>query len=63
MKKVAILGAGTMGKGIAIDFSTGGYDVNLFDSFEAARDNALPAIERDLGVMAEMGVFLHRCRS
>ncbi|MBQ4649720.1 MAG: 3-hydroxyacyl-CoA dehydrogenase family protein [Firmicutes bacterium] len=57
MKKVAILGAGTMGKGIAIDFSTGGYDVNLFDSFEAARENALPAIERDLGVMAEMGVF------
>lgn len=57
MKKVAVLGAGTMGRGIAISFSTGGYEVHLFDAFEAARENALPAIKADLDLMSEMNVF------
>ena len=57
MKTITILGAGTMGKGIALSFALSGYQVNLFDSIEAARKSALPAIRRDLELMAEMGVF------
>lgn len=57
MKKIAILGAGTMGKGIAISFSVGGYEVNLYDSFESARANAIPSIKEDLSLMVEMKVF------
>ena len=57
MKQITILGAGTMGKGIALTFARAGYPVNLFDSFEMARNEALSAIQRDMELMAEAGVF------
>ncbi len=57
MKQITILGAGTMGKGIALTFARAGYPVNLFDSFERAREQALPAIKQDMELMAEVGVF------
>lgn len=57
MKKVAVLGAGTMGKGIANNFAVAGYEVHLFDSFESARKSAIPTIRQDMSLMAEMGVF------
>ena len=56
IKTIAVLGAGTMGRGIAINFALGGYDVNLFDSFEAARENAPALIKSDLDFMAENNV-------
>ena len=57
MKQITILGAGTMGKGIALTFARAGYPVKLFDSLELAREQALPAIKRDMDLMAEVGVF------
>lgn len=46
-----------MGKGIALSFAVAGYPVQLFDSAEAVRCTALPAIEEDMRMMAEMKVF------
>lgn len=57
LKTITILGAGTMGKGIALSFARAGYQVHLFDSVDTARQAALPSIEADLKLMAEMKVF------
>lgn len=57
MRTITVLGAGTMGKGISLSFALAGYQVNLFDSFEKARDAAIPAIRSDMLLMAEMEVF------
>ena len=43
-KRVAVIGAGTMGNGIAHVFAQSGYDVNLIDVSQAALDKALNTI-------------------
>lgn len=43
-QKVAVIGAGTMGNGIAHVFAQCGYDVNLIDVSQAALDKALKTI-------------------
>ena len=35
IKKIAVLGAGTMGHGIAEAFAIGGYPVNLYETSES----------------------------
>lgn len=52
---IAIIGAGLMGTGLALDFSTGGHTVRLFDSSEDARrssQNAIKAISSELARVA-----------
>ena len=48
MKNVAVIGAGTMGNGIAHVFAQFGYQVNLIDVSEAALERALATIAKNL---------------
>ena len=47
-KKVAVIGAGTMGNGIAHVFAQNGYSVNLIDISEAALEHGLSTIGRNM---------------
>lgn len=55
IKKVAVLGAGTMGHGIAESFAMYGYDVNLYDIGIEVLDKAKGLIEQELAMLAEEG--------
>jgi len=48
MKKIAVIGAGTMGNGIAHVFAQFGYSVTLIDVSQAALDKALLTITKNL---------------
>ena len=48
MKNIAVIGAGTMGNGIAHVFAQHGYQVNLIDISAEALDKALKTIEKNL---------------
>ena len=48
MKKISVIGAGTMGNGIAHVFAQSGFNVTLIDVQEAALDRALTTIGRNL---------------
>ena len=49
LTNVSVIGAGTMGSGIAHVFAIGGYDVNLVDSSKESLEKALISIENNLG--------------
>ncbi len=49
IKQVLVLGAGTMGNGIAHIFAQKGYDVVLCDPFEEALKKGVATIEKNLG--------------
>ena len=51
MKNIAVIGAGTMGNGIAHVFAQHGYQVNLIDISDEALDKALKTIEKNLDRM------------
>ena len=51
MKNIAVIGAGTMGNGIAHVFAQHGYQVNLIDISSEALDKALKTIEKNLDRM------------
>jgi len=51
MEKVAVIGAGTMGNGIAHTFAQSGYKVNLIDISQEALDRAVATITKNLGRM------------
>lgn len=51
MKNIAVIGAGTMGNGIAHVFAQHGYHVNLIDVSADALDKALKTIEKNLDRM------------
>ena len=51
--KVGVLGAGTMGSGIAQVFAQGGHDVSLVDTFPGALDRARGGIEKSVRKGAE----------
>jgi 3-hydroxybutyryl-CoA dehydrogenase len=53
--RVAVLGAGTMGNGIAQVFAQSGHSVVLRDVDAAALDRALKQIDRSLGKLSEKG--------
>jgi 3-hydroxybutyryl-CoA dehydrogenase len=48
MKKIAVIGAGTMGNGIAHVFAQSGYDVSLVDISESALEKAVATIKKNL---------------
>ncbi|MCM2461374.1 MULTISPECIES: 3-hydroxybutyryl-CoA dehydrogenase [Pseudomonas] len=48
MKKIGVLGAGTMGSGISQVFAINGYDVALIDISAAALDRAMDTVEKSL---------------
>lgn len=48
MKKIAVIGAGTMGNGIAHVFAQSGYEVSLIDISESALEKAMSTIKKNL---------------
>lgn len=55
IKTIAVIGAGTMGHGIATVFAMHGYPVRLYESFEQVRERVLEQIRGDLDFMVEEG--------
>jgi 3-hydroxybutyryl-CoA dehydrogenase len=55
--KTAVIGAGTMGHGIAHVFAQAGYDVNLVDISEEALKRALNNIRGNLAFFVERGIL------
>lgn len=55
IKKVGVVGAGTMGNGIAQVFATSGIDVRMRDVGQAQVDKGLAAIQKSLGKFVEKG--------
>ena len=51
MEKVAVIGAGTMGNGIAHTFAQFGYKVSLIDISQNSLDNAIATITKNLDRM------------
>ncbi len=51
MKKIAVIGAGTMGNGIAHVFAQGGYQVNLIDISEESLNKGMATIIKNLDRM------------
>ena len=55
IKRVGVIGAGTMGNGIAQVFAQSGYEVRLVDAFPAALDRARKTIDKSLAKFVEKG--------
>ncbi|HYT67772.1 MAG TPA: 3-hydroxybutyryl-CoA dehydrogenase [Vicinamibacterales bacterium] len=55
IKRVGVVGAGTMGNGIAQVFAQSGFEVRLCDTVPAAIDRARATIEKSLGKFVEKG--------
>ena len=56
MKKIAVIGAGTMGNGIAHVFAQKGFQVHLIDSQKDALDKAILTIEKNLDRQINKGL-------
>jgi 3-hydroxybutyryl-CoA dehydrogenase len=57
MKRVAVIGSGTMGNGIAHVFAQHGFEVKLIDISAEALAKALATIEKNLGRQVEKGTI------
>ncbi len=55
IKTVGVIGAGTMGNGIAQVFAQAGFDVRLHDAAAGAIDRARATIEKSLGEVRREG--------
>ena len=55
IKKVAVLGAGTMGPGIAQTYAMGGYQVTMWTRSENTRNKAIASLQAQLKTFAEEG--------
>jgi 3-hydroxybutyryl-CoA dehydrogenase len=55
IRRIGVIGAGTMGNGIAQVFAQSGFEVSLVDAVAAALDRARSAIEKSLGKFVEKG--------
>jgi 3-hydroxybutyryl-CoA dehydrogenase len=55
IQRIGVVGAGTMGNGIAQVFAQSGYDVKLYDTFPGAIEKARTTIEKSLGKFVEKG--------
>ena len=55
IQTIAVIGAGTMGHGIAHTFSRHGYQVNLYEPFDKVRESAPQKIRDELQFMIDEG--------
>lgn len=55
IKKIAVLGAGTMGPGIAQTYAMGGYQVTMWTRSESTREKAKKALHSQLETFAQEG--------
>ena len=53
IKRIGVIGAGTMGNGIAQVFAQGGFEVRLVDSAPGALERARQSIDKSLGKLVE----------
>src|SRR5882757_5037760 len=53
IRSVALVGAGTMGQGIALSCALAGYQVLLFDVSNEYLQKAIPLIDKNLDVLVE----------
>ena len=53
IKKIAVLGAGTMGPGIAQIYAMGGYQVTMWTRSEATREKAMATLKKSLETFKE----------
>lgn len=53
IKRIAVIGAGLMGSGVAVEFARFGYEVSIFNTKEASSKKALENIKEALDLMAE----------
>ena len=57
IKTVGIIGAGTMGGGIAMNFATAGYDVKIIETTQEALDRGLKVVRGNYQRSADKGRF------
>ncbi|ATP56678.1 3-hydroxybutyryl-CoA dehydrogenase [Pedobacter ginsengisoli] len=57
MKRISVIGSGTMGNGIAHTFAQFGYQVNLIDINNEALERAINTIEKNLGRQVSKGTI------
>ena len=57
IRKILIVGAGTMGHGMAQAFAQGGYQVAMFSRTQQTLDRASTLIKSSLDTMVEAGVM------
>lgn len=57
IKKIAVLGAGTMGPGIAQVYAMGGYEVTMWTRSESTREKALVSLKSQLDTFEEEGLL------
>ena len=57
MKLIAVIGAGTMGNGIAHVFAQKGFKVNLIDTQSAALEKAIQTIHKNLDRQIAKGII------
>lgn len=57
MKNIAVIGAGTMGNGIAHVFAQNNYNINLIDVSQEALDRGLATIVKNLDRLVDKGTF------
>lgn len=57
IKKIAVLGAGTMGPGIAQTYAMGGYEVTMWTRSESTREKAIASLHAQLDTFAEEGLL------
>ena len=55
IRRIGVIGAGTMGNGIAQVFAQSGFEVRLVDAVSSALDRARETIEKSLGKFVEKG--------
>jgi len=55
IKKVAVLGAGTMGNGIAQVYAQAGFQVTMMDVDEGSLQRGFDIIKKSLGLMVKKG--------
>ena len=53
IKNITVVGAGTMGHGIAHVFARKGYNVSIYEPFEAVREQAMEKISGELQFMVD----------
>ena len=56
IRRVAVVGSGLMGSGIALQFAVGGYDVQLGDVSDERLEMALGTVATNLEMMRDMGL-------
>jgi 3-hydroxybutyryl-CoA dehydrogenase len=56
IKRIAVLGAGTMGHGIAETFAMNGYEVSLYEVFDPVREKVIGTIRSELEMLSKYDV-------